>query len=180
MDLFEALRAADAVDAKFSLWLSEAATLWGLVHSYPSPNVVEIGVFWGRTSIVLAAAAQRVGGYYWGVDKFGKDCPQSRFIETLQKHGLPFGLLGAASATVPWENGPIDVLLIDGDHEEAGIAKDCEIWLPRIRPGGMVVFDDYDDGLAPHAGIKRQADSHTGSWERVKVSPKLLLARKPV
>ncbi len=34
-------------------------------------------------------------------------------------------------------------LLIDGDHSYEGVARDFENYLPLMRPGGFVLFDDY-------------------------------------
>ncbi len=36
----------------------------------------------------------------------------------------------------------IDVLHIDGDHQESSSCRDVVLWLPRVRPGGWIWFDD--------------------------------------
>lgn len=36
----------------------------------------------------------------------------------------------------------VDVLLIDGDHSQAGCRKDLEMYVPLVRPGGLVVMHD--------------------------------------
>jgi predicted O-methyltransferase YrrM len=37
---------------------------------------------------------------------------------------------------------PIDLLFIDGDHSEAGVSEDWELWSPLVARGGTVVFHD--------------------------------------
>jgi len=37
---------------------------------------------------------------------------------------------------------PLDLLFIDGDHTYEGVKKDWEMYSPRVRPGGLVVFHD--------------------------------------
>lgn len=37
-----------------------------------------------------------------------------------------------------------DVLVIDGDHSFKGVKFDFENYAPMVRPGGYIVFDDYD------------------------------------
>jgi predicted O-methyltransferase YrrM len=36
----------------------------------------------------------------------------------------------------------IDILHIDGDHQQVSSCRDVELWLPRVKPGGYVWFDD--------------------------------------
>lgn len=38
--------------------------------------------------------------------------------------------------------GSIDILHIDGDHQEASSCRDVTLWLPRVAPGGWIWFDD--------------------------------------
>jgi 23S rRNA U2552 (ribose-2'-O)-methylase RlmE/FtsJ len=45
-----------------------------------------------------------------------------------------------------------DMLFLDGDHSEAGVRLDVEMYLPLIRNGGLLVMHDITD-----------AESHRGS-----------------
>ncbi|MFB6961668.1 class I SAM-dependent methyltransferase [Streptomyces sp. NPDC056309] len=50
------------------------------------------------------------------------------------------------------------VIIVDGDHSAAGVAKDLE-WAEEIAaPGGIVVLDDYRDPKWP--GIEEALDKH--------------------
>lgn len=49
-----------------------------------------------------------------------------------------------------------DYVLIDGDHSTAGVAADFEAYGPLVRPGGLIVFDDYGSEHWP--GIKPYVD----------------------
>jgi len=51
----------------------------------------------------------------------------------------------------------IAVLHIDGNHDFAHVAKDVELWVPCIVPGGWLVLDDYV--WAHGDGPKRVGDS---------------------
>jgi|SRR5215467_12763378 len=39
--------------------------------------------------------------------------------------------------------GTISVLHIDGNHDYENVREDCDLWLPRLAPGGWLVLDDY-------------------------------------
>ena len=47
-----------------------------------------------------------------------------------------------------------DLITVDGDHSEAGARSDLETVLPRLKPGGAVVFDDVSNPSHPElAGV---------------------------
>lgn len=51
---------------------------------------------------------------------------------------------------------PSDVLIIDGDHTLEGVKADFENYWRSIKPGGYIIFDDYDAPAWP--GIKKYVD----------------------
>ena len=40
--------------------------------------------------------------------------------------------------------GSISVLHIDGNHDEAAVAEDFDLWSSRLAPGAWIIFDDYN------------------------------------
>ena len=55
------------------------------------------------------------------------------------------------------DTGPIRLLFVDGLHSYEGVRDDIRNWVPRVAPGGFVVFDDYYNPL-PGVGAKRAID----------------------
>lgn len=50
-----------------------------------------------------------------------------------------------------WQNGLVDLVFVDGAHEEEDCAGDILGWLPHIRSGGLMAVHDYKKGdLAPN------------------------------
>ena len=43
-------------------------------------------------------------------------------------------------------DGPLDFLLIDGDHSYEGARRDWELYAPLVRPGGLIAFHDIVPG----------------------------------
>jgi hypothetical protein len=48
-----------------------------------------------------------------------------------------------AFGTTSYE-GRIAVLHIDGNHEYAHVLEDSEAWRPLVKPGGWIIYDDYE------------------------------------
>lgn len=51
-----------------------------------------------------------------------------------------------------------DMVYIDGDHKYEGVVKDIEATLPKMKPGGVIIFNDYNVWSATsmfHCGVAR-------------------------
>jgi len=58
------------------------------------------------------------------------------------RRGAAVWLERFSSDAVRGWSAPIDFLLIDGDHSEAGVRRDWEEWSPFVVPGGIVLLHD--------------------------------------
>ncbi len=45
-----------------------------------------------------------------------------------------------------FRGAPIDLLFIDGDHAYESVRRDFELYVPLVRPGGLVALHDIVDG----------------------------------
>lgn len=48
-------------------------------------------------------------------------------------------------------------LFIDGDHTARGVAADIAAWMPKLKSGGIVAFDDYG---SPDYGVTETVDAY--------------------
>jgi hypothetical protein len=76
-----------------------------------------------------------------------KNCGKVEIIKGYSEH--VFSDLDTRFALEPW----IDVLYIDGAHDSVSVARDCVLYIPMVKPGGLVFFDDY-----AHPDVKRAID----------------------
>jgi len=58
-----------------------------------------------------------------------------RTIELVEKPSV--------EAAGDFEDGSIDYCFIDADHSEESVAADLRAWWPKLKPGGLLVGDDY-------------------------------------
>lgn len=131
---------------------------------------------------LATAARHVEGAHVWGVDPYalqaypdaGQDHPVlsaeiaewlatfdfdracAEMLERMRRAGLAdrFTLVREPSlrAAARFALGSIDLLHIDGDHSRAAVEADVAAWLPRVRPGALVVFDDCSwPSIAPVA-----------------------------
>lgn len=140
------------------------------------PHLVEIGSFCGKATVLLGDAARAAGGKVTAIDRFDGVCgsreqalhhekpTRVRFDHAMTVAGLAEVVSArTASASMVDEIEPIDLLLIDGWHDYAGVAEDFYVLAPRLTVHARVLFHDYADYFP---GVMAMVDelSATGKW----------------
>ncbi len=151
--------------------------------------MAEIGSFAGGSALALAAltCVQRlycidgwVGSEQDAVinekyDEFGGDEIYKTFLRNvgpfLGDPIIPIRLLSEDAAKLP-QLSTLDAVLVDGDHSYPGCKKDTQLWVPKIRKGGIIIGHDYSDSFL---GVMRAVDELGGCniestvwWKRIQ------------
>ncbi len=157
-------------------YLDAVNTLYAAAKLIKPEHYLEIGVRRGRSACTVARACPDVTLHafdMWIQGYAGMDNPGPAFVrQELQKHGHRGQVTftdGDSHRTVPEylarnPNLQFDLVLVDGDHSEDGAYDDLRNVLPRIRSGGMVIFDDITHPAHPYLlKVWRKAmDAHPG------------------
>lgn len=136
-------------------------------------NYLEIGVFRGRSMAVVANMAP--GSNLYGFDLWIENYadlqnPGPEFVRSQIKrtgHRGEIALIsGNSHHTVPdfLEKYPdlfFDLINVDGDHTEEGARIDLQNVLPRLKIGGVLVFDDINH--PQHPWLERVWDEVVGT-----------------
>lgn len=150
--------------------LPERAFLFRLSHDLPpDAKVVEIGSWIGASSCLLASGLKGTKAKMYAIDNFkgnASDCSaRIRYHERMSKlktdttktifdKNIAYfnlenrvvaivndSIQAAKSFCEPLHS--IDLLFIDGDHSEEATKNDITIWLPFVKPGGVIIFHDF-------------------------------------
>lgn len=139
-------------------------------------EVMEIGTLFGLSAAVLynfrgsrasgmhLTLVDPLEGYYeaGGADPVtGVDVSEATLRKNLADLDVPesdYRLIKALSADPqairPASDRLYDLILVDGDHSTAGVAADFENYGPLVKPGGLMIFDDYGSehwpGIQPY------------------------------
>jgi hypothetical protein len=138
-------------------WTSHLHFAYDLVAVLKPSVLVELGVDRGESYFAFcqSAAENKTGTQCFGVDSWQGDQHAGGYDETtfaqVSAHNRAnyeaFSTLirsnfDASLAT--FEPGSIDVLHVDGLHTEAAVRHDVDAWLPKVRPGGIILLHDVD------------------------------------
>ena len=143
--------------------------------------IVELGVCRGKTALLLAYVASRLGFYYFGVDDFSLEGSEVEISKNMIKHNLEYNLLVGKTNEVAWDK-QIDLLIVDAGHDPDNTKKDYSRWIPFVKAGGYVFMHDYEEpynSQSPHWGVRYYGDQATVGWEDVGMSEYMKIKRRP-
>jgi hypothetical protein len=129
--------------------------------------LLELGVCHGRTFAALSCVAMAKRGQAYGIDFFGLEGTPEEVRHSLDSRNITnYELIVSNTHTYPWDK-PIDFLVIDAGHDEANVKPDIEKYVPFVKQGAYVFYDDYDDPFdsnSPHWAVRYYADIACKDW----------------
>ncbi len=174
------------------LKISDARLLYAMAHHGPGRGaIVEIGSAWGKSTIALARGSKRARrepvhaidphtGDPWYLAETSTDGESfsslAGFRDNIRRFQVEDWVIPIVATSMEAAEtadiGPIRLLYIDGLHTYEGISADIETWVPRVIPGGLIVFDDYSN-RNPGVGVRAAVDELLSSG---LVEPRLRFA----
>jgi predicted O-methyltransferase YrrM len=160
-DIEDVRRTASAVEG----WLSDdqgRALHAAAAATTGRGAIVEIGSWQGRSTIWLASGARQAGQRVVAIDPHAgsHEDPSARTFDIFRTNLERAGLAGQVEVMVMTSadaarkvEGPLELLFVDGDHSLEGAARDADLWLPRVLPGGGVML--HDVATSGYAGPRR-------------------------
>ena len=126
------------------LWETEKSTLATLAANVPVGSViVEIGTAQGGSSYIISNVTKKRDVRIFSFDI----APSQEAFKHLANTKVQLYTMASVEGANRWGDlcgEEIDLLLIDGSHAFQHVFEDIQNWLPLMRPGGMVIFHDYD------------------------------------
>ncbi len=136
-------------------WTPHLHFAYDLVAVLKPALLVELGVDRGESYFAFCQAAveNQTGTRCFGIDTWRGDQHAGGYDETTfaqvsdhnRLHYEAFSTLLRSpfdEALIRFENESIDVLHLDGLHTEEAVRHDVESWLPKLRPGGILLLHD--------------------------------------
>lgn len=136
-------------------------------------EIVELGVFQGRTALMMAwGARQGEGAHLTGVDAwalegntygppFNEEGSRSHARYNVQALGYSSGITlindFAVNAAKGWGVKPVGLLFVDDDHSYEGARSAIEAWAPHLADGARIAVDDY--GHPDWPGVAQAVDA---------------------
>lgn len=139
-------------------------------------RVLELGSLHGYSTRVMASASAEV----WSVDwhygdessKFGDTLESwTRNTADLRRRGLVVGLVGRFEQILPMlRRESFGGIFHDGAHDAESVARDLELALPLLAPGGWFAAHDWGvygvtDALLPRLGRPDRLVQSLAVWE---------------
>lgn len=132
-----------------SHWIPVWQHHFGALRDRPGLRMLEIGSFEGRSAVwflenILTADDASIVC----IDPFVREGAEERFDTNIERTGLSHKVTAIKGrsdeylATMPADR--YDLIYIDGGHDAQTVLFDAVLSWPLLRPGGLVMFDDYE------------------------------------
>jgi len=138
-------------------WTNHLHFAYDLVATLRPALLVELGVDRGESYFAFCQSAveNHTGTRCFGIDTWRGDEQAGGYDETTfaqvvghnRANYETFSTLlraGFDDALPQFEPESIDVLHLDGLHTEEAVRHDVDSWLPKLRPGGILLLHDVD------------------------------------
>jgi predicted O-methyltransferase YrrM len=116
-------------------------TLYETVQKYPQVIALELGVRWGTSTAALLAGVDEVDGHLWSVDIAQPTYPQ--WWHETGRWTLTIGS-DTDREVMAAQPAELDVLFIDTVHTYEHTLAELRAWVPRVKPGGVVLMHDTE------------------------------------
>lgn len=135
----------------------------------PGSTLVELGVFCGKSLAHLAGGVRGKGCRVVGVDTFRgspefakvvkgpageswDDLPTGHLAQMAIGHLTAAGVIDdvtlivsdSAKAASLFPDQSVFAVMVDAGHDADSVERDARAWWPKVAPGGVIVFDDFD------------------------------------
>jgi len=140
-----------------SSWWEHVPIAHWLVEQLQPGLIVELGSHYGVSffSFCEAAAAFSEHSFVYAVDSwqgddhagaYGEEVFQRVALEQQQQHSQRSRLVRSSFDEAANHFAPqsLDLIHIDGLHTYAAVKHDLETWLPKLKPGGTILFHDIN------------------------------------
>jgi hypothetical protein len=140
---------------KYSAWVGHIPFANFLVKDTKPQNIVELGSHWGYSYFAFCKTVieEKIDCQCFAVDTWEGDLHAGlygneiyNFVDNHNKsHYRGISSLMRMTfdeASRHFENDSIDILHIDGLHTYDAVKNDYQIWLPKIKKGGYILFHD--------------------------------------
>ena len=174
-----AVKQSQSIYGQVMLYENEAAWLYDRAKEAPDGAAIEIGTLCASGTVAWATACAGQGPQYT-IDTVSR--PEA--VYNLNRLGFEVQALIGPSATVsiePWPEGDIAFLFIDGDHSYRGVRADMKRFLPEVKTGGIVVFDDYVAPESKGYGVKRAVDEWaeaSNDWQCIGTKDRMIAFKR--
>jgi predicted O-methyltransferase YrrM len=158
---------------------AELRNLYHLADIAPNGASAEIGVRTGG-SLLCWSCAREGRGQIYAIDDWSSMNVEQIFLDNVKRYGADVRLVIEKS----WEAAALidesfAFVFIDGNHS-VGIWRDIPAWTPKIIPGGIIAFHDYDV-WKPTVSVKAAVDQwHKQThWAEIGKVGSTLAFRRP-
>ena len=155
-------------------WTPHLYFAYDLVAVMKPRLIVELGVDRGESYFAFCQSAleNKTGTRSFGIDTWQGDehaggYDETTFAQVAEHNRSPYEAFSTLlrssfdEALTRFDDNTIDLLHLDGLHTESAVRHDLDAWLPKLRPGGILLLHDV--------GVRRKGFGVWKIWAELQL-----------
>lgn len=139
-------------------------------------NVVEVGSWKGMSTAIIARTVKPFNGKVFAVDHWQgsegvpehKQAETNDMLSTFRHNMKALGIsdiiqpmvMDSATASSIFKDNSLDMVFIDADHRYSHIRADIEVWLPKLKKGGIIAGHDCEEKYTKFGKYIEEINKH--------------------
>lgn len=124
---------------------------WCVSELRPTPVIANIGAGVGTSAVAMLEV--RPDAFIFSFDTKPKPEEKTAVVKCGFDPGRVVRVLGRSDETGFYMPVDFDLVFVDGDHSDQGVLGDIETFLPKVKPGGFILFHDYEHRNLPRLNV---------------------------
>lgn len=138
--------------------------------------VAEVGSWKGFSTAVIAKTIKPFNGKLYAIDHWQgnegvpghKNAKSEDVFSIFRRNMVELGVLGIVNpmvmessiAAAVFKDNSLDLVFIDADHRYSNVKNDIEVWLPKVKKGGIICGHDCEEKYIRFGEYTAEIDKH--------------------
>jgi len=144
--------------------------MYKILEITSTPLIINIGAGYGTSAMAMLEAVPEA--FIFSIDPH----QQPHEADFLASAGLEparvLRILSTSQKAGKFFPFDAELIFVDGAHSDEAVLKDIELWKPKVKPGGFMLFHDYNHPNIPSLTVVVEGEMN--DWKAVRTARYLI------
>ena len=128
-----------------------------------APFIINIGAGYGTSAMAMLEEAPEA--FIFSIDPHSQPNEPNFLVAAGLEEARVLRILATSQKAGKFFPFDAELVFVDGAHSDKAVLKDIEVWKPRVKPGGFMLFHDYNHPNIPSLTVI--VEDEMNDWKAV-------------